>query len=372
MAYENMTYENILTRMLDTIVVNYPNIDTREGSMIYNACAAAAIELAIMYVELNNVRNESFVETASREYKLIGCEDVGIDTSIFNATYGVFKGQFNVKVPIGSRWNYDLYNFTVTEFIEQDTDYFYKLQCETAGSAPNTSIGALTPISDVPSGLTTAELVECLIFGEDEATNEYINEYYSTFVNSDISDGNVAQYRLWCENYTGIGNYKIVPLWNGANTVKVLILSAENTPANEELVSSFQDYLDPPTAEINDTTTAENYPQGRGMGNGEAPIGAIVTVATATQKDLVINCTGVLQEGYASPVGVEEAITNYLSSIAYEKNTVSYMSIGAAILSCDSMDSIVLLTINGSSTDVTLNDNEVGILTQFNFTKSGE
>lgn len=370
MAYENMTYENILDRMLDRITTNYPNVDTREGSMVYNACAAAAVELAILYTDLDNVRNESFVETASREYKLMGCRDVGIDTTIFDATYGVFRGEFNVQVPIGSRWNQDEYNFQVIEFIEQDTNYFYRLRCETAGSEPNISIGNLTPISNVPTGLTLARITECLIMGEDEASDEYINEYYNSFVNNDYGDGNLAQYELWCQNYTGIGNYRVLPLWNGVNTVKVSILAVDNTAAAEDLISEFQNYLDPPTATINDTTTDPTYPQGRGMGNGVAPIGAIVTVNTATEKPLTILCTGVLKEGYSEATGAEEAIVEYLSSIAYEKSAVSYMSIGAAILSAESVDSIVSLTINGETTDITLADNEIGVLSQFTFTKS--
>ena len=66
MAYENMTYEVILKRMMDRVTEQYPNLDNREGSLIFNALAPAAIELAIMYTELDNVLKESFIDTASR------------------------------------------------------------------------------------------------------------------------------------------------------------------------------------------------------------------------------------------------------------------------------------------------------------------
>ena len=91
MAYENMTYEVILQRMMDRVTTQYPNLDNREGSIIFNALSPAAIELAIMYTELDNVLNESFVNTASREYILIGCEQMGMDTSIFEASAGVAR-----------------------------------------------------------------------------------------------------------------------------------------------------------------------------------------------------------------------------------------------------------------------------------------
>ena len=39
MAYENMTYELILQRMMDRVSLQYPNLDTREGSILFNALA---------------------------------------------------------------------------------------------------------------------------------------------------------------------------------------------------------------------------------------------------------------------------------------------------------------------------------------------
>ena len=88
MVYENMTYEFIIGRMMDRVKTNYPNLDDREGSMIFNALAPAALELAIAYLELDNSRNESFVETATREYLIMGCKDMGMDVSMFEATAG--------------------------------------------------------------------------------------------------------------------------------------------------------------------------------------------------------------------------------------------------------------------------------------------
>ena len=107
MAYENMTYEVILQRMMNRVNDKYPNLDNREGSIIFNALAPAALELAIAYTELDNVINESFVDTATREYIIKGCKQMGMDVTQFDAKAGVHKGAFNVEVEIGSRWNCD-------------------------------------------------------------------------------------------------------------------------------------------------------------------------------------------------------------------------------------------------------------------------
>lgn len=348
MAYENMTYEVILDRMINRVIEKYPNLDYREGSLIFNALAPAALELAVLYTELDNAMNESFIGTASREYLYKLCEQVGMDVTAFEAQAGIHKGEFNVEVPIGSRWNCDLYNYTVTEFIGMDGEYYtYKLVCETVGSTPNNQTGILTPITDNPDGLEYAEITECLIEGENELSDEAIREAYGEFVVGATTDGNIAQYKKWCNEYKGIGNYKIFPLWNGANTVKVSILSVSNNVASDELVAEFQEYLDP---------------NSDGMGNGVAPIGAFVTVATATEIPVNITANITLKAGYTDTSMITTAVEKYLSEIAYEKKVVPYMNVGAVIIGTECVEFIDNLLINDGTSDIRLEEEQIAVL----------
>ena len=56
MAYEDITYEVILQRMLDRVP---NNMDKREGSIIFDALAPAAVELQLMYIELDTILKET-------------------------------------------------------------------------------------------------------------------------------------------------------------------------------------------------------------------------------------------------------------------------------------------------------------------------
>lgn len=348
MAYEDMTYEVILQRMMDRVISKYPNLDNREGSIIFDALAPAAIELAIMYTELDNALNESFVNTASREYILVACEQMGMDITQFEAHAGTHRGEFDVEVPIGSRWNCDLFNYTVTKFIGMNGNYYtYQMECDTAGTAPNNQKGDLTPITDAPTDLTYAKVTECLIEGENEIDDDGIRSAYFEFVNSTVTDGNVAQYERWCSEYEGIGNAKITPLWNGANTVKVSILSASNRAASDELVAEFQEYLDP---------------NAEGMGNGVAPIGSFVTVATATEIPINVSATITFKTGYSDTSKITDALSQYFSDIAYEKTQVAYMTIGATILGVEGVESINDLLVNGGTSNVDLGYEEIPVL----------
>lgn len=348
MAYEDMTYEFILHRMMERVESQYPNLDRREGSIIFNALAGAAVELAIAYVELDNARNESFVDTASREFIIRGCEQVGMDVSIFEASGGIHKGLFDVEVEIGSRWNCDLYNYTVNAFIEMENGYYaYAIECETTGTAPNNITGNLTPITDAPTDLTYAAVVECLIEGENETSDEDVRTAYYDYLNSNVEDGNVAQYKRWCDEYDGIGNSKIFPLWNGANTVKVSILSASNRKASDELVAEFQEYLDPGTT---------------GMGDGVAPIGAFVTVTTATEVPINVSANVNLADGYSDTAPINEALAEHFSTIAYKKTQIAYMNIGAVILGVEGVESISNLVVNGGTADINLSDEQIPVI----------
>lgn len=343
-----MTYEAILDEMQRMVRDEYPNLDQREGSMIFNALAPCAFEIAQNYWNLDNVLRESFVETASREYKLIGCADRGIDINQFNAHAGVFRGEFDQEIEIGSRWNLELYNYVVEEELTSENEYhWYALSCETLGTAPNLARGTLTPIDTAPSNLNYAELTEVLIEGENEKSDEEINKVYRDFIKNIASDGNVNQYLKWCNEYDGIGNAKVFPLWNGVNTVKVSILSSTNNVASESLIESFQHYLDP------DST---------GMGDGVAPIGAVVTVTTATEKPINVSATVVMKNGYSDKSVIDNTLEEYFNSIAYEKSSVPYMNVGAVILSADGVDSISNLKINNGINDISLGIEEIPVL----------
>ena len=354
MAYENLTYPYILARMMERVIKDNPNLDRREGSIIFNGLASAAVEFAISYDEIDNSRKESFVKTASRHFALLACEQMGMDVSVFEASVGTHKCEFDVEVNIGSRWNCELFNYNITEYVGVEHGlHVYKAVCETLGTAPNNQTGDLTPIDDVPSELTIARVTECLIEGENETSDEDIKTAYFDYVKNTVADGNVAQYKRWCNEYEGIGNSKVLPLWDGANTVKVSILSASNKAASETLINEFQEYLDPGI---------------EGMGNGVAPIGAFVTVSTATEVPIGVSATVSMKYGYTDTTAISTHLENYLAELAYEKSTVSYMSVGAAILNAEGVDFVTNLKINGGTSDITLENEEIPVLGEATWT----
>ena len=109
--YEEVTYESILERMLEKVP---DNMDKREGSIIYDALAPAAVELQLMYIELDVILKETFADTASRDYLLRRAEERGITPKA--ATKAILKGVFtplDIELSEGERFSCDSLNYRV-------------------------------------------------------------------------------------------------------------------------------------------------------------------------------------------------------------------------------------------------------------------
>lgn len=298
--YDTETFETILRRMLARVAAKF---DKREGAIIYDTLAPAAVELQNLYIALETVLNEVFPDTASREYLIKHCTERGLTPK--PASYAIVKGQFTpatVEIPIGARFSHEDFNYTVTEKI---ADGQYYLQCETLGSEPNGMTGQLIPI-DYINGLQTAEIVEVVIVGEDEEDTETLRNRCLSSYDAESFGGNLADYKAKIKAISGVGQVKIYSgsKWNGGGTVKAVITDAENGVPTDELVDQVQTAIDP---EGN-----------QGEGNGLAPIGHFVTVMGVNKTTVAVGLNLVFSSGYSwttCEVGVVAAIEAYFAEL---------------------------------------------------------
>lgn len=265
--FEEKTFENLMDEKLKNIS---SDIDKREGSVVWDSLAPNALETAMVYQELNAYYKETFGSTASRIYLIERCRERGIFPK--PASAGVYKGQFDIEIPIGQRFSLDLYNYKIIKFVQKNSFYEYELECETLGTAPNSNFGQLIPIGYLP-GLKVAKLVETLIPGEEEEETESLRQRYLNSFNSQAFGGNIKDYEEKTLSISGVGAVKVTPVWNGGGTVKLTILNSEFDVASSSLVDKVQQTIDP----------TKDY-----TGKGIAPIGHIVTVETASKETIYI------------------------------------------------------------------------------------
>lgn len=344
--YEANTYDAILARMLEKIP---DTLDKREGSIIFDALAPVAAELAQAYIEMDVILNESFADTASREYLIKRAAERGLSPS--PSTYTVAKGEFNIDVSVGDRFSCGDYNYVATEKISTGK---WKLKCETAGSTSNGNLGMLIPI-DYIDGLESAQLTEVLIPGEDEEeTEDFRNRYFSTLSTKSFG-GNKSNYIEKVNEIPGVGGVKVYPVWNGGGTVKLVIINSEYGKASDALIDSVQTIIDPTV--------------NQGAGDGLAPIGHVVTVETVTETIVDITFSITYQEGYYFE-DIKSYITGMIDSYFLELRKtwadsdsliIRISQLESRLLNVTGVLDVTGTTINGTASNLALGADDIPV-----------
>lgn len=347
--YENVTYEDILQRMLDRIP---DSMDKREGSIIYDALAPAAVELQLMYIEFDIILTETFADTASREYLIRRAAERGVVPE--PATHAILKGEFTpttLNIPIGSRFSCEKLNYTVVEKI---ADGQYKLECEEIGETGNSQFGQMIPVNYI-EGLETCYLTELLIPGEDEEKTESIRtRYFDTFDTKPFG-GNKKDYIQKTNSIPGVGSTKVTPIWNGGGTVLLTILDSNFDVASDALIETVQQEIDP---------TQD------GQGLGIAPIDHIVTVNTAQEVPVNVSTSLSFDEGYSFAslkTTITDVISAYLKEVRtdwanYSQSIVRISQIETRLLSITGVVDIANTKINGAASNLTLGTYEIPVI----------
>jgi len=352
--FEAYTEETILNRMLERV---QGDLDKREGSIIYNALAPAAMEVARMYSDMDRFLEYTFASpNMPDEFLDLRVAEEGLKRGA--ATYAIKKGYFYdqdnnlIDIPIGSRFSIDDFNFITIEKISTGT---YKMRCESIGIEGNFIAGQLIPI-DYIEGLSTANLGEIIIPGQEIEDNESLFNRYIEHLNEKPFGGNIADYKINTRTIEGVGAVKIFPIWNGGGTVKIVFLDSSYNVPTKELIDLVQTTLDP-------------IPN-NGKGLGIAPVGHVVTVKGAEDIEITIDTKLLLRRDVT--IGqvqqdIEGVIKDYLLSLrkqwSEEENTIVRISqIEARILNVEGVADIHTTKINGKEENLTLGLDEVPIL----------
>lgn len=392
--YENTTYETIRDRMLARVPDRF---DKREGSVIWDTHSPAAIELQILYLELDNILKEAYGDSASREYLILRCRERGIAPR--QATHAVLKGVFvpaDIEVS-GQRFNIGDRNYVVTERI---ADGEYRVRCESPGRVGNQYLGSMIPVEYI-QGLQTAELTELLIPGEDEEETEELRSRYFDSFDDHAFGGNRTDYLEKTNAIPGVGRTRVTRVWNAdispaemipkesverwydsiketlsgevrdwlnsvfraakekklttGGTVLLTIINSEFGAASETLVQKVQTAMDP---EVN-----------AGEGYGLAPMGHVVKVESAKERKVTVKATLIFEPGYGwnNLQGLlEEAVSDYLLELRKEWADASYLvvrisQIDTRLLNVQGVLDVQNTSINGVMSNLSLEKYEIPV-----------
>lgn len=344
--FEQNTFEVIIERMLERI---QEDLDKREGAIIYDASAMTAKELIEMYMALDSVMYETFADTASRENLIKRASEFGVHPYL--STHARLKAVFNRDVPIGSRFSLGELNYVVLQRIVPNE---YEMECEEAGVAGNENFGPLIPIEYI-EGLSSAELVELLVPGEDDEETEEFRERFFITRTAFPYGGNRDDYIQKVMELQGIGAVKPFRAPLGGGTVGIVLVDSDFNIPSLALVSEIQTLIDPVV--------------NSGEGLGIAPYGHRVTVSAAEGVMVNVETTLVLSGVTLGQLQseIEDVINDYLLSLRKswsksEMTIVRKSQIEARILDINGVYDILDTKINGDEGNVTLNKVQIPTL----------
>lgn len=341
----------------------------------------------------------------------------GIEAHKAQSATGSLTAKGNGTISVGDLFQTESgLQFKATEEKTITESGIFAIECVTAGIVGNVPAGLITVIPVSIAGIASVTNETATAGGYDNETKESIIERYMEDLQQPITSNNKNHYKKWAKEVTGVGDAKIKPLWNGDNTVKVVVINTDNAPADKTLVNAVQKYIDPFGYKVtkgNLTGYVQNYTDGNvpvgetvfkdydlsevlatagtdefsyasekkygwGHGNGQADIGAYVTVESATAKNIDVVVKVILKSGadlQTVKENIKEQIETYLKSTVFNDSYISYAKVGSYILRADGVLDYdeTSLKLNNAKDNVLLTDSdekiEIAILNNLEVTK---
>lgn len=351
MSYsENNTFEKILNRMLEQDVLT--NVDKRVGSIIYDALAPCAMELANAYMMIDILEEQTYLMTATGanldkrvydygisrmpasqalrigefkgwqvdsqgeyvySYDYVGENqgDYAYDSETQTYVYvGENQGDYvkgdkilvDIDIPEGSRFAVPDNESVIFKYVGV-TDGYKILECEAAGSGGNEYLGTILPITPI-NGLIEAKIISTYKYGEDEESDEDLRKRTKEYLNYMPYGGNIADYIEKVNAIDGVGNTKVFPAWQYNGSVLLSVVDPTFNPISNEFAAYLKNLIDPE--------------EESGQGIGIAPIGHFVTITTPVEETVDVELT--LETTVDAEIGevhqqVEEIIAAYFNSV---------------------------------------------------------
>lgn len=362
--FSRETQENILRRQLNRVT---NSLDKRELSLVQTALDPASWEIEGIYLDLTKIQRNAFALFAVGEYLEYKVAERGITRN--PATPAKRLGLFDAPLSIGNRFSTIAGNNSITFFASKDlgfdgTHYNYELTAETAGIVGNNYAGSILPITFVQD-LTFAQMTTIINDGTDEETDDALRARFFDSLNEQPFAGNVAAYRQILLAEPDVGAVQVYPVWQGRGTVLCSVINANYDVAAQDLIDRLQNMICPPVA--SDESPTE-------YGLGFAPIGALVTLGTATEFPIDISMSVQVAVGASLATltpAIEEAIENYMLEVRQSWGNMVVIAqppyitypvevyvaqISAAIIAVPDVVNVTNLTLNGTATDLILTE----------------
>lgn len=338
--------EEIKRSMLDDVK---NTVDKSQNSLVHDAISPAAIELALMYMNLERVASKLDVENLEgEELERFIYQRTGIrrKQSTKALTIVVISGQEGARIRKGDLVSTKTVNFVSLENRElgKEGQISVFVSCENYGSIGNFPANSINKFPISISGLVDVYNPAPVTNGYDAELDNDLRQRYYDKLQRPGKAGNKYHYLEWAKEVTGVGDAKVISRWDGPLSVKVIIINSNKQVADEDLISRVKAHIE-----------------------SQRPFGANVTVVSAKAKEVNISVDLTVEASFAIEE-VKREIEKYLKEMAFKSEYISYAQIGSIIINSKGVIDYTNLKINNGVSNILIEDEEVAVMGVINCT----
>jgi uncharacterized phage protein gp47/JayE len=342
----NYTIDELHQKILDNISNEY---DKTVGYIIYDVTKTFAIEEKEIQDTMNQVYKQLDIEQLKGDdLERFIYQRKGINRKAATYAVGVVQVTGTGTVTKGAIFETEAgTQFIANETKEIVTTGVVAIRAALGGTIGNVATGTINKMPVTINGIDAVTNADPTHGGYEAETDTSLLDRYYLALRTPPTSGNKYHYLMWSKEVEGVGDAKVYPLDQGANTVTVVIIDAEMKPPDADLITKVQQHIDPGS---------------NGTGEGQAPIGArcFVVGAAAVPVNVSVNVTPLT--GYTTEQArgyIAESIGAYLKQIAFKQNYFSLAKVGAIILDCEGVADYTNLELNDAAANVEITDRQV-------------
>lgn len=345
----DMDEDLIHERMLAALPTD---IDKSEGGFAYDYTRPAALEKASMINDLNDAIQLFFPAWSFDSW----LDQIATMVGLARKPAGYAQGYLTVEGTTGRTINAGFLfatpsaegeaniEFEVVESVTIGslmTAQVY-VRCTQPGTVGNVAAGSITLMVEPITGISSVTNEYAISGGTEQEDDDSLRErIQERDLNSESSFvGNVADFKRWALEVTGVGSVVVVPEWMGVGTgtVKLIIMDSNGSPANPTIISDVYNHIMSPDNE--DDRLAQ--------------IGTILTVTTASL--LQINISASVQ--ISTETSIEDVKTALAAAFeayreeAYEDGWIRHTRVGSLLSEVFGVIDYSNLLLNGSADNI--------------------
>lgn len=341
------------------------DISTIEGDFFWSSTRPTAEEKAeLVQVKLQNILRLAFPQTSYGIYLEYLGEFKGIFKNSATKSNGTIKiiaapgtdieaGKIAATVATESKPSVE-FEILESKTVDASGIAYVTAKCNETGIIGNVPAGSITVLSTPINGVQSIVNEEDFTGGTEIEDEEHFRERLMQAEQEEALSGADSDYVKWAKEVPGVGFAYPISEWNGPSTVKVLILDKNGQPATQQLIDDVQNYIAP------------IVPEGQNRG-GKAPVGAKVTIATATILNINVQANFVFVEGFNTNdviLNLKNKLVAYISTIELNGGVVFnaiHSIIGSMIINKEGISDFSNLLINGAVSNIQLVDQVAAI-----------